>query len=117
MLYILLLVFVAIAAALAWFLISHDHGEREPVAALWMAAGFGIAAAFVAAFIENQLIASNNLSPGAAAGPLLKASLEVGCIEEACKFIPLALVLYGRRYFNEHTDGIIYFALAGLRRA
>jgi RsiW-degrading membrane proteinase PrsW (M82 family) len=38
----------------------------------------------------------------------------VGVIEESCKFLPLAALLYGRRYFNEHTDGVIYFALAGL---
>jgi RsiW-degrading membrane proteinase PrsW (M82 family) len=35
-------------------------------------------------------------------------------IEEACKFVPLAIFLRHKRYFNEHTDGIIYFVLAGL---
>ena len=114
MLFILLLVFVGIAAGLAWFLIAHDHGEREPIAALWMAAGFGVVGALVAAWLEHWLIPANNVLPGTASGTLLTASLAVGAIEEICKFLPLAAVLYGRRYFNEHTDGVIYFALAGL---
>lgn len=114
MLLIILLVFVGIAISLAWFLISHDHGEKEPIAALWMAAGFGVLGAMLAAWLENWLIPSHNLMPGATPGALLTASLSVGFIEEACKFIPLAVVIYGRRYFNENTDGVIYFALAGL---
>jgi RsiW-degrading membrane proteinase PrsW (M82 family) len=44
----------------------------------------------------------------------MAATLTVGVIEEGCKFLPLALVLYKKSYFNEHTDGVIYFALAGL---
>lgn len=114
MLFILLLVFIGVAIGLAWFLLAHDHGEREPVTALWLAAGFGVVGALLAGWLENRLISSNNLLPGAAQGSLLRAALGVGVIEEACKFLPLAVVLYGRRYFNEHTDGVIYFALAGL---
>ena len=45
---------------------------------------------------------------------LLKLSMGIGLIEELCKFLPLALFIYGKRYFNEHTDGVIYFAAAGL---
>lgn len=113
-LFVLLLVFVGMAVGLAWFLVAHDRGEREPVAALWLAASFGLAGGVLAAFLESRLIASNNLSPGTPYGTLLLTSLAVGFIEEACKFVPLALVLYKRPYFNEHTDGVIYFALAGL---
>ena len=45
---------------------------------------------------------------------MLATFLGVGIIEECCKFIPLALILWRKAYFNEHTDGIIFFALAGL---
>jgi hypothetical protein len=38
----------------------------------------------------------------------------VGVIEEAAKFIPLALFIRNKSYFNEHTDGVIYFGIAGL---
>ena len=38
----------------------------------------------------------------------------IGLIEEGAKCIPLALVLYARRYFDELTDGVIYFGIAAL---
>ncbi len=113
-LFILLLVFVAVAVFLAWFLISHDRGEKEPVSALWWAVGLGLGGALLAGFLEAVLIPAKNLSPGAPLAALFGAALMVGLVEEACKFVPLALVLYKKRYFNEHTDGVIYFALAGL---
>jgi RsiW-degrading membrane proteinase PrsW (M82 family) len=114
LLLVLLLVFIAIAIGLAWFLIAHDHGAKEPVAALWAAAGFGLAGGVMAALLESWLIPSNNLLQGTPYGTLLLTSLAVGVIEEGCKFVPLAVALYKRPYFNEHTDGVIYFALAGL---
>jgi RsiW-degrading membrane proteinase PrsW (M82 family) len=114
LLFALLLVFIGIAVGLAWFLIAHDHGEKEPIAALWMAAGFGLAGAVLAGFLEGWFIPAGNLLPGTPHGTLLVTTLAVGVIEEGCKFVPLALVIYKRHYFNEHTDGVIYFALAGL---
>lgn len=111
---ILLLVFVALAVALVWFLVSHDHGEKEPIIMLWAATGFGLVGALLAGWLESHLLNSRNLTAGAQTGALLASSLAVGAIEESCKFVPLALVLYKKRYFNEYTDGVIYFALAGL---
>lgn len=113
-LFIVLLLFIGIAALLAWYLIAHDRGEREPIAALWMATGFGLAGALAAGFLEGVLIPAHDLLPGTPQGAALIAALSVGVVEEACKFLPLAIVLYKKRYFNEHTDGVIYFALAGL---
>lgn len=114
LIYIILLVFVLIAVGLAWYFISQDRGEREPVGALWLAFGFGFAGGVAAAIVEKLFIATKDLAPGSPLPVILMASLAVGVIEEACKFIPLSLFLYSKRYFNEHTDGIIYFALAGL---
>ena len=114
LLFVLLVAFIAVAAGLAWFLIAHDHGEKEPIGALWMAAGFGLAGGLLAAGLESWLIPVSKLQPGTPYGTLLVATLSVGVIEETCKFAPLAIVLYKRHFFNEYTDGIIYFALAGL---
>lgn len=114
LLFVLLLVFIGVAIGLAWFLIAHDHGAKEPIAALWLAVGLGLLGAIAAGFLEGRLIPAANILPGAPYGTLLVATLSVGVIEETCKFLPLALVLYKRSYFNEHTDGVIYFALAGL---
>lgn len=112
--FILLLVFVALAVALVWFLVSRDHGEKEPVIALWMAVGFGLIGGVLAAWLEAHLLSRSSLMPGAPLGAMFTSALAVGVIEESCKFLPLSLVLYKKRYFNEMTDGVIYFALAGL---
>jgi RsiW-degrading membrane proteinase PrsW (M82 family) len=114
LLFVLLLIFISIAVFLVWFLLAHDRGAKEPVGALWMAAGFGLAGSLLAALLESRLISVDNLSPGVPYGTLLVAALAVGAIEEACKFVPLAVVIFKKRYFNEYTDGVIYFALAGL---
>ncbi len=114
MLFLVTLVFIGLAAGLAWFLLAHDRGEKEPVAALWMAAGMGLVGAVLAGILEKKLLPNANFLPGTAQGTLMVSALSVAVIEEVCKFVPLAVVLYRRRYFNEHTDGILYFALAGL---
>lgn len=114
LLFALLVIFTGLAAGLAWFLVAHDRGEKEPIGMLWVAAVFGLAGAVVAAFLESHLLTLNNLLPGAPHGALILSTLAVAAIEESCKFIPLALLIYKKPYFNEHTDGIIYFALAGL---
>ena len=113
-LFLLALVFIGLAAGLVWFLIGHDRGEKEPVAALWLAVGMGFAGALLAGFLEKRLVPDASFAVGTPQGVLLISALSVGLIEEVCKFVPLALVLSHRRYFNEHTDGVIYFALAGL---
>jgi protease PrsW len=114
LIYFLILIFIALAVGLVIFLLRSDKGEREPVKALWIAAGLGLIGAFLAAIIEKKLIPLNNLKVGAPLGTMLFSFLGVGIIEESLKFLPLAIFLYPKRYFNEHTDGIIYFAIVGL---
>jgi RsiW-degrading membrane proteinase PrsW (M82 family) len=114
LLYLVLLTFVALSAGLAWYLIANDRGEREPIYALWVAAGLGVAGAFAAGLLEGWLVKDASYLAGESGLKLLGAALTVGVIEEICKFLPLAVWIYKKRYFNEHTDGVIYFALAGL---
>jgi RsiW-degrading membrane proteinase PrsW (M82 family) len=114
LMFAVMLVLVAVAAGLAWFLVSEDHGEKEPVLALWLAAGLGLAGGIAAAVIEGRLMSPGDLSPTLPHVALLKSAMTVGVIEELCKFLPLAIVIYKKRYFNEYTDGVLYFALAGL---
>jgi RsiW-degrading membrane proteinase PrsW (M82 family) len=114
LLFVVLLAFILISAGIAWYFISHDHGEKEPIGALWLALGFGFGGAIVGAVVESFIVPASKLAAGRPLGPLLLSCLTIGVIEESCKFIPLAFFIKGKRYFNEHTDGIIYFALAGL---
>ncbi len=114
MLLIILLTFVCVTGALSWFLLSHDRGPKEPVLALWLAFGLGALSALAAYFIEREFINPANIAIGAPKDVLLRSTITVAVIEECCKFLPLALYIYKRRYFNEHTDGVIYFALVGL---
>jgi RsiW-degrading membrane proteinase PrsW (M82 family) len=44
----------------------------------------------------------------------LHNSLLVGLIEEGTKSLPLAFLIYSRKYFNKITDGIVYFGIAGM---
>lgn len=114
-LFILVLAFILIAVCVVWFMLKKDKGEREPVSALWIAAGFGLVGAIAAGFIEHYTIPLNLITgtSGSTAGTLF-GTLGVGLIEETLKFVPLAIFIYPKKYFNEHTDGIIYFAIAGL---
>jgi RsiW-degrading membrane proteinase PrsW (M82 family) len=114
LLFLVILAFIAISVGLAWYFIAHDKGESEPRGALWVAVGFGFGGAVAAATVEYFVTPSKDLAAGRALLPLLGTTLTVGCIEEFCKFVPLAFFLRRKRYFNEHTDGIIYFVLAGL---
>ena len=112
--YLLIIGFIGIAGGLAWYLLANDRGEKEPIGPLWLAVGFGLAGGVAAAFIEASFVSTENLQGGAALGAVFGAAMAVGLIEELCKFLPLGAWLYRKRYFNEHTDGVIYFALAGL---
>lgn len=110
-----ILIFIGLSIFLVWYFLSHEHGEKGPIGALWIVAGFGLAGAIAAGSLE-QLLPKQYISTsaqGASLG-LLLTTLAIGAIEESCKFLPAALFLYKKRYFEEHTDGIIYFAVAGL---
>lgn len=114
MLFIVVVVFILIGVLLTWFLLANDPGEKEPVSALWIALGLGFIGALAAGPVENLLISKSALLSNTASLSTLAATLTVGVIEESFKFIPLALFIYRKKYFNEYTDGVIYFAIAGL---
>lgn len=111
---LILRAFIGLSVLLVVYLLSKDRGEREPKTALWAAAGFGVLALVLAAVLEGFFV---KLDPSGSLGAnrtVLRGSMLIGLIEESAKFIPLAIFIYHKRYFNEHTDGVIYFAIAGL---
>lgn len=113
-LFFIIIFFIIIAILLAWYLMSRDKGPKEPIKALWIAFIFGIVGAIGASFLEQFFINQKNLQAGSSWSILLSNFFLVGLIEESVKFIPLAIFIYKKKYFNEYTDGVIYFALVGL---
>lgn len=111
----IIFLFLIIAAGFARYLIKRDQGESEPIKALWIAFGFGIVGLALAAGLELFLLP--DISAGVEViglGVLVWVALAIGIIEELCKSAFLIWYIYKKRFFNEHTDGVIYFALAGL---
>ena len=113
-----MMVFMLLGGAFVWFLLANDHGEKEPVAALWVALGLGVLGAVMAGFLESKVLPAE-IDPvkgvgGVPVSTLFFSAMIIGAIEESAKFIPLAIWIYKKRFFNEYTDGVIYFAIAGL---
>lgn len=113
-LFLVILAFLAIAAGFAYYLVKRDQGEHEPVSALWVAFGFGVLGVPIAVLLEMMLLP--DMADGTQHTYLALAliALGVGVIEELAKCLLLMKYIFKKRYFNEHTDGVIYFALAGL---
>jgi RsiW-degrading membrane proteinase PrsW (M82 family) len=108
-----ILLFVCSSAFLIWFFLKNDQGPKEPTGALIAAAGFGLVAVALAAWAELLFLPNAN-KPDATIVVLLFTSLGVGVIEESFKAVPIALFIRSKSYFNEHTDGPIYFGIVGL---
>ncbi len=110
----LLIIFIVLTIGLAWYFITKDKGKKEPTSALWEAFMFGIVCAVAAIIIENFFVSLKSTQVGTPILQLIINFLKVGFIEEIIKFLPLAIFIYHKRYFNQFTDGIIYFSLVGL---
>jgi RsiW-degrading membrane proteinase PrsW (M82 family) len=102
------------------YFIKNDRGAKEPTGALWGAAGFGLLAAILASILNGFIPISltgdiySDTAPSPGFPNIVYGMLLVGIIEETLKFLPLALFIRKKYYFNEVTDGIIYFGIAGL---
>jgi RsiW-degrading membrane proteinase PrsW (M82 family) len=100
------------------YLLSHDRGPKEPPRNLRIAGLLGIFGFALAFLLEVFLVSpklTDELTPHRLSTSfLLYNTLLVGIIEEACKALPLALFIFKNRYFEEMTDGIIYFGICGM---
>ncbi len=107
--------FIGVAVCLVWYILSKDRGEKAPRKALWAAVGFGFAGLVLSAILELIFIPIDIDGHVSLTGvELSRVSLLIGAIEELSKFLPLALFIYHKKYFSEHNDGVLYFAIAGL---
>ena len=122
---ILVFAYIFLAYWLHTYFARNDRGAKEPIKALRLAGFMGIVAGLLAGDL-NQLFLpdsfleyfNNDINNNAFVLPetnvLIKSALLIGIIEESLKFVPLAILLYKKPYFNETTDGIVYFGLAGM---
>lgn len=107
---------LSLAAWLLHYLLSHDKGNREPTWALVVACLLGIVSVILA-IIGNQLFSNTDYETAKATHTLLDAwaaGWRIGLVEELAKAVPVGLFIFRRRFFNESTDGVIYFGLAAL---
>jgi len=112
--FVLIIVFLLMTVGLAWYFIAQDKAKKEPTYALWEAFLFGVLGAISAIIIENIFVNLKGTQVGAPVLQLAINFLKVGFIEEIIKFLPLAIFIYHKKYFNQFTDGIIYFGIVGL---
>lgn len=112
----ILLAQIGIGVLFIRYLVGQDRGPKEPKKALIMAALIGAAALPVAIVLESRFISDFN-PDGLYAIPIqeiFRITTLVALIEEGAKSIPLLIFLYHKRYFNEMSDGIIYFGITGM---
>lgn len=121
MIIVALLAFAITVYLFILFIVKADRGSKEPIGALFGAMGFGILAVIAAGTLNEMFVPREVMEQlgsedagNVSNATLLKAALIVGVIEESVKAIPLAVFIYKKRYFNELTDGIIYFGIVGL---
>lgn len=97
------------------YLINRDRGTKEPANALLIAGLFGVLAVVLSYGMNSRFVADAVAGSGAVAlFGAARAALMIGLIEESAKLLPLAWWLYHKKYFNEVTDGIIYFGTTAM---
>ena len=108
--FVIVLVLFGLTFGLGRYFLVNDHGAKEPMRAIITAFIIGVAAAIVGALLEGWLVPELlNFNSGS-----FYSLLKVGFIEEGVKFLPLAWLIYKKPYFNEVTDGVIYFGICGM---
>lgn len=102
------------------YLLHRDKGEREPTSALIYAGVLGVFAVVIGSILELVIIPATALPvPGEPARHIAISTIIIGCltigiIEELVKAVPLKRFIYNKGYFDEVSDGIIYFGITGL---
>lgn len=115
----LLLLFTVFPAYLVGhFFIKYDPGPPEPKKALEAAIGFGVLSVVLALIVSAavSVLFTQDIEqiPASINATFILPIFIYASVEEFVKFIPLAIFVYKKSYFNENTDGIIYFAFVGL---
>ncbi|MDB5227600.1 MAG: YpdC [Bacteroidota bacterium] len=108
-----ILITIAPALAICWYVFHKDRYEKEPVWLVILAFCLGILSVFpavIGSLIGGKLfsVSGNFINTG------LYAFLVVALSEELAKFFFLRYVVFKRREFNEPYDGIVYAMMIGM---
>jgi RsiW-degrading membrane proteinase PrsW (M82 family) len=96
--------------------LGNGRSNNEPRLALWwVPIGFGTLSLILALIINGLLIEVGVQEVQTLAlSSKIRIAVSVGITEELVKFVPAAIYLWRKKYFNQYTDGLIYFGLIGL---
>lgn len=117
---------IIIAGYFIYFVTRNDRGQKEPKSGIAVAIGLGLLAVVLVSAITTLIKSLPGLSELTGltnttatkvdfnTTHLVLAALLIGVIEETAKALPLALYIYKKPYFNELTDGVLYFGTTGI---
>ncbi len=96
--------------------LGNGRSNNEPRLALWwVPIGFGTLSLILALIINGLLIEVGVQEiQTLTLSTKIRIAASVGITEELVKFVPAAIYLWRKKYFNQYTDGLIYFGLIGL---
>lgn len=108
-----ILIAIAPALAICWYVFHKDRYEKEPVWLVLFAFCLGILSVFPAAI--GSLIGGKLFTvSGSFINTGLYAFLVVALSEELAKFFFLRYIVFKRNEFNEPYDGIVYAMMIGM---
>ena len=116
LIFLQILLLAGVVAYSARYFISSSKRYKKPARIYWQAFFFGVTATLYGMVIESLLI-PHKFNPDKLSLNAFYGGLMVGVIEEAIKFLPYALFVYGKPYFKKNIDGIVLFVIVGLGSA
>ena len=115
--------FILVALIPVWFMLRKGRAGTESKPALSLMIVFGVLAILITFVLsipfdillpETGILIDSDLASYAKPDNLLLGVIVFAAIEELAKFLPVALFIYNKSYFNHRSDGVLYFAIVGL---
>lgn len=108
----LIILAVAPAIALVFFIYSFDKYEKEPISLLFKVFSFGALSVIPIVFVEDMLMSFNIFSGLFSAFYI--SFIVAGFTEEFFKRLIVMKIAFNARHYSEKLDGIVYSAIASL---
>jgi RsiW-degrading membrane proteinase PrsW (M82 family) len=98
---------VSFITAIIWLLFIYklDKYDKEPLKLILKVFLGGVVFSFLALYVNSYVSTHYGM---------IKALMLVGFIEEFVKFLPVFLIAYNSKYFDEPLDGLFYAGVSAL---